>query len=168
MAQSAREVCLRAERAKKGRKSRKGIENWQNKILSKMLPLGKVCEQPLLSLTRICENWESCSPRLGELSQSDWGVCRRLTVDGRRQKTQRARGILCQTRKRARSLLTQMRSTLIAVRCKIRPLLCVFEKSWGYLTISPTPQLKILIMKESLKQQQTLQRNTRRCFMTQK
>jgi hypothetical protein len=27
MAQSAREVCLRAERAKKGRKSRKGIEN---------------------------------------------------------------------------------------------------------------------------------------------
>ena len=36
-----------------------------------MLPLGKVCEQPLLSLTRICENGKLKmgnlpSPKLGE------------------------------------------------------------------------------------------------------
>ena len=45
-----------------------------------MLSLGKVCEQPLLSLTRICENgkWKMenySSPKLGEVPQSGGGVC---------------------------------------------------------------------------------------------
>ena len=44
-----------------------------------MLSLGKVCEQPLLSLTRICENgkWKMenySSPKLGEVVEDRRGM----------------------------------------------------------------------------------------------
>ena len=51
-----------------------------------MLSLGKVCEQPLLSLTRICENgkWKMenySSPKLGEVVEDRRGM---PSVDGGR------------------------------------------------------------------------------------
>ena len=47
-----------------------------------MLPLGRVCKQPLRSLTRICQNSKLSPSELEGVPRSGGGVCCRLGIRG--------------------------------------------------------------------------------------